>query len=93
MPDQGLQIAITTNVRDALNGDTEACKKLSLLIQLPFSSIEGLYGTSEEDYYALNMLASIRFRHFNDKSAFTFLTSAKNPLRNVFAEIVGLLKV
>jgi len=93
MEEPKLEAAITENVRLSLNGDKEACKKLNLLVRLPFSSIEKLYGTTEEDYYALNTLASLRLKMFNDKSALAFLTSAKNPLREIFASIVGLLKL
>lgn len=85
--------AITSNVRDALNGDTGAYRKLNLLVQLPFDSIEKLYGTNEEDMYALNIIASLRFKMHNDKSALSFLKSAKNPLRAIFADMTGLLKV
>jgi len=89
-----LEDGITENVKLALNGDQEALKKVSLLVhQIPFSSIEGLYGTSEEDYYALNVLASIKLKMFSDKGALQFLTSAKNPLKKFFASIVGLLKL
>ena len=89
----GLEEAITKNVRLALNGDEESCKKLGLLIQLPFSSIRKLYGTTEEDMYALNVLASLKLKMFNDKSALEFLTSAENPLKKIFVPIVGLLKM
>ena len=94
MQDSRVKNAITNNVRDALNGDEEAIKKISLLIHnIPFSSIKKLYGTNEEDYYALNILAALRFRMFNDKSALAFLTSSKNPLRKIFSPIVELLKL
>lgn len=85
--------SITSTVRDAVNGDEEAYKKLSLIIQLPFSSIEMLYGTDREDLFALNILACLRLRMFGDKSALTFLTSAKNPFREIFSVAVGLIKL
>ncbi len=93
MSNSDLAYAITDNVKLALNGDKEACKKLNLLIQIPFSSIENLYGTSEEDHYSLNVIASLRLKMFNDKSALQFLTSPKNPLREIFSSVVGLLKL
>ena len=57
-----LEEAITSNVRDALNGDSEACKKLNLILQLPFNSILNLYGTTTEDHYALNVMAYLKVR-------------------------------
>jgi|GEM_PF-3671523 len=57
--------AITSNVRDALNGDSEACKKLNLLIQLPFSSIEKLFHTTEESKLALGLIAGVKAKQKN----------------------------
>jgi hypothetical protein len=55
-----LEAAITENVRLALNGDSEACKKLNLLIQFPFSSIEKLFHTTEESKLALGLIAGVK---------------------------------
>jgi hypothetical protein len=85
-----LSDSITKNVRDALNGDKVACKRLNLLMRLPFASILKLYGTSEEDYYALNFIAMYRAKIFNDKGAIAFLTSEKNPLRKSQIELIGV---
>ncbi|MEM3543831.1 MAG: hypothetical protein QXF07_02305, partial [Candidatus Micrarchaeia archaeon] len=54
---KSIEEAITSNVRDALNGDKEACKRLNLLIQLPFSSIRKLFHTTEESKHALDLIA------------------------------------
>jgi hypothetical protein len=66
-----LSDSITQNVRDALYGDKEACKKLNLLLQLPFSSIRKLYHTSEEDKYALDLIAAVKTRQ-GDKDAINY---------------------
>jgi len=84
---------ITNNVRLALNGDKESYKSLNLLLQLPFSSIEKMYGTDKEGIYALNILASLRLEMFDDKSALQFLTSTTNPLREIFSAVIRLIKL
>ena len=85
--------AVTENVKLALNGNKKACERLNLLLHFPFSSIEKLYGTSMEDIYALNVLAILRFRMYNDESALRFITSTKNPLRNIFLSIIEFARV
>jgi len=60
-----LEEAITSNVRDALNGDPKACKKLNLLLQLPFRSIEKLFHTTEESKLALGLIAGVKATQYN----------------------------
>jgi len=77
-----LSDSITKNVRDALYGDKEACKKLNLLLQLPFSSIRKLYHTSEEDKYALDLIAAVKARQKD--------TDAINHCRENFPEALQI---
>lgn len=68
-----LEEAITSNVRDALQGDKEACKRLNLLLQLPFSSIQKLFHTGEESRLALALIAGIKATQKNpDKDAIKY---------------------
>ncbi|MCX8202690.1 MAG: hypothetical protein N3G74_02730 [Candidatus Micrarchaeota archaeon] len=66
-----LEDSITQNVRDALNGDIEACRRLNLLLQLPFSSIQKLFHTSEESKYALSFIAALKAKE-NDRDAINY---------------------
>jgi hypothetical protein len=75
-----LSDSITQNVRDALYGDKEACKKLNILLQLPFSSIKKLYHTSEEDKYALSIIAYMKVKMNNDSKGREFLNSKENAI-------------
>jgi len=84
---------VTEDVRLALNGDKAAYKRMGYLVQLPFSSLKKLYGTTEEDLYALNFLACFRLKMFKDKAALEFLTSARNPLKDKFSAIAGLVRI
>jgi len=56
----GLEDLITENVRDALNGDKEACKRLNALITIPFSSIQKLFHSTPESKMALNVIAGLK---------------------------------